>query len=461
MKTFIVLLFISLSYSPAQPVQPDMNVFAERRKIFMERIDSLGTAVFPCKPEYSRNGDVDFDYRQESNFYYLSGFEEPEAILVLSPSHPRYKFVMFVRKRDLRKETWNGPRSGTEGAMKMFRADTALYYDDFNQLIFKFRSQGPLYYRFGVNPEIDEKIQKNFSGGTSPIIDPSYLLSEMRLIKRDDDWKMGMKQCIDISALAHREVIKTVRPGMYENELQAMFEYTYRKHGSPRNGYPCIVGSGPNSTILHYDKNDRRLQDGEVVLMDCAAEYGYYSADITRTIPVNGKFSAEQKDIYRIVLAAQNTAMKLVKPGLEFKRIGAVVDSVLGQGLRKLGFIKNEKDFRVFSPHGYAHWIGMEVHDVGAYSIHGKSRKLEPGMVFTIEPGIYVRPTVYDELKDKGYSAEEIDEIKIVVDKYMNIGVRIEDDVIVTEQGYTNLSESVPREIDEIEALMKQQSMFK
>jgi Xaa-Pro aminopeptidase len=448
MKKFLIIFFLSLTSLLAQPPQLDMKVFAERRKIFMEKIDSLGTAIFPCKPEYSRNGDVNYEYRQESNFYYLSGFEEPEALLVMNPSFLKNKFVMFVRKRDLRREVWNGPRAGIEGAMTMFGADTAVYYDDFDKLMLRFRSRGPLYYRFGVNPEIDTKIEKAFSGGTSPIIDPSYILSEMRVIKNDGDWKMGMKQCIDISALAQREAIKSVKPEMFEYELQGMFEYIYRKSGSPRNGYPCIVGSGPNSTILHYDKNDRQMHDGEVVLMDCAAEYGYYSADITRTVPVNGKFSPAQKDIYRIVLNAQNAAMKLVKPGVEIKRLETAIDSVLGNGLRTLGLIKNEKDFRLFSIHGYSHWIGLEVHDVGAYSLSGKSRRLEPGMVFTIEPGIYVRPTIYADLKEKGYTDDEITRIKPIADHYMNIGVRIEDDIEVTERGYINLSESVPREMN-------------
>ncbi len=458
MKRFIMYfsLFITHCSLLAQPIQLDMSVFSERRKEFSKRIDSTAAAIFAAKPEYIRNGDVEYDYRQESNFYYLSGFEEPQSILLVNPSHPRYKYVMFVRKRDPRRETFDGPRAGTEGAISTFQADTALYFDDFEKSVLQFiKRDRTLYYTFGINPEIDSKIQQFFSGKTTPLTDPSYILSEMRLIKNDGDWKMGMSQTIDISMKAHLEAFKAVRSGMNEGEIQAVFESVYRKNGSPRNGYPCIIGSGPNSTILHYNKNTRAMNDGELLLMDCASEYGGYSADITRTVPVNGKFSKRQRDIYELVLTAQNTAMKMIKPGLRYNDWNIAIDSVLGNGLVKLGFIKDKKDFRVFSLHGYGHWIGQEVHDVGAYTINGESRKLEPGMVFTIEPGLYVRPQVFEALKEKGYDENEIAKIRAVVEPYMNIGVRIEDDILVTNNGYKNLSSGVPREIDAIEKAMK------
>ena len=452
----LICVFILQSVSIAQPLQLDMNVFAERRKEFAKRIDSSAAAIFAAKPEYIRNGDVTYDYRQESNFFYLSGFDEPQSILLINPSHPKYKFVMFVRKRDLRRETFDGPRAGVEGAMSTFKADTAIYFDDFEKSLFQFmRRDRTLYYTFGINPEIDTKIQQFFSGKNSPLIDPSSILSEMRLIKNDGDWKLGMQQSIDISVKAHLEAYKVVRPGMNEAEIQAVFESAYRKYGSMRNGYPCIVGSGPNATILHYNKNTRVMNDGELLLMDCAAEYGGYSADITRTVPVNRKFSKRQREIYELVLAAQNAAMSMIKPGLRYNEWNMAIDSVLGNGLAKLGFIKDKKDFRVFSLHGYGHWIGQEVHDVGAYSMNGESRKLEPGMVFTIEPGLYVRPIVFDALKERGYDDNDISKIRAVVEPYMNIGVRIEDDILVTKDGYKNLSAGVPRELDAIEKYMK------
>jgi Xaa-Pro aminopeptidase len=465
MKRLVLLFLFFVTVSAlAQPLQLDMEVFAKRRAAFIEKMQPNSVAIFPCKPVYLRNLDVEYVYRQESNFYYLSGFEEPESILLINPSHPKHKFVMFVRKRDLRRETYDGPRAGLEGAMATFRADTALFYDDFPRGLRPFiQFDRPLYYTFGINPELDEKMRDSFverrAGGNWPITDPSPILAEMRLIKNDGDWKMGMKKAVDISALAHIEAIKSIQPGMNECEIQAVFEYVYRKNGSPRNGYPCIVGSGPNSTILHYNVNNRQMRDGEVILMDCAAEYGFYSADITRTVPVNGKFSKEQREIYEIVFAAQEAAIKMVKPGVVKSALDDAIDEILGSGLVKLGFIKDKKDHRMFTLHGYAHWIGLEVHDVGAYTENGKSVTLQPGMTFTIEPGIYVRPDVFDKMKERGYSDEDVASIRAQVEKYMHVGVRIEDDIVVTESGYENLSAAVPREIDAIEKLMREKGI--
>lgn len=233
------------------------------------------------------------------------------------------------------------------------------------------------------------------------------------------------------------------------------FEYVFRKNGSPRNGYNCIVGSGYNSTILHYNLNNKKIKDGDMVLMDYAAEYGYYSADITRTVPANGKFSTEQKEIYQIVLDAQSAAIKMVKPGIMKSELDKAINDILGKGLVKLGFIKDKEDYRMFSLHGYAHWIGLEVHDVGAYTQNGESVTLEPGMVFTVEPRLYVRTDVFEKMQERGYSKNEIAKIKSRLEKYMDIGVRIEDDIVVTESGFENLSKDVPREIAEIEKLMQ------
>ncbi len=387
-------------------------------------------------------------------------FHEPEAIMVLNPSGKRNKYILFVRKKDPLKETWTGFRSGVEGAVATFGADTALAFDDFKTTIRKFvPSEGVLYYKFGINPDVDAIMRELFLesrwGSASSINNPTPILAEMRLIKNDADMKLGLKKAVDISADAHLEAMKSIHPGMYEYEIQSVFESVYRKSGSPRNGYPCIVGSGPNSCILHYDENKREMRDGEVLLMDCAAEYGYYSADITRTVPVNGKFTNEQKEIYTIVLNAQNAAMRMVKPGVIMKTLSEAIDSVLGTGLVTLGFIKDKKDHGAFTLHGYSHWIGLEVHDVGNYTVNGTSRPLEAGMCFTIEPGIYVRPEAIDNLKKKGYSDQELERIRARIAQYNYIGVRIEDDVLVTKQGYINMSEAVPREIDQIELLMK------
>lgn len=465
MKPFLPFLFMCITELViAQPVKLDMDAFARRRERFSEALEPGSVAIFPCKPEYLRNLDVDHDYRQESNFYYLSGFEEPESILLINPSAKRHKYVMYVRKRDPRRETYDGPRAGVKGAMDFFRADTALLYADFAATFQRFIGHDrTLYYTFGINPEIDEIMRRNVierrASGKWPIIDPAPIVDEMRLIKDEGDWKMGMKRAINISVEAHIEAMKAIKPGIYEYEIQAVFEYVFRRNGSPRNGYPCIVGSGPNSGILHYNKNNRMMNDGEVILMDCAAEYGYYSSDITRTVPVNGTFTAEQRDIYQLVLDSQNAGMRLVRPGLKKSEIDKAIDSVLGNGLVKLGFIKDSKDFRMFTLHGYAHWIGLEVHDVGGYTRGGESIILEPGMLFTIEPGIYVRPDVFDKMTNAGYTEKEIGRIRPVVERYMNIGVRIEDNIVVTADGYENLSDEVPREIDAIEALMKQRGI--
>ncbi len=461
----IACLFLLLAKSTlAQPIQLDMNVFADRRDAFMKKMEPNSAALLPCKPEYLRNLDVEFEYRQESNFYYLSGYEEPESILLINPSAPKYKFVMFVRKRDPGRETYDGPRSGIDGAMSMFKADTALLFDDFRTTAYRYLARGgTIYYNFGINPKIDDMMREMFverrSGQNFPIVDPSPILAEMRLLKDESDLQMGMRKAVEISVKGHIEAMKSVEPDMNEAELQAVHEFVYRRNGSPRNGYGCIVGSGPNSTILHYGRNNRQMKDGDVVHMDCAAEYGYYSADVTRTVPVKGQFSKEQREIYQIVLDAQKAAMHLVKPGLIKKAMGDAIDSVLGNGLLKLGFIKDKKDFRMFSLHGYSHWIGLEVHDVGNYSVNGTSRPLETGMCFTIEPGIYVRPDVFEKMKKQSYSVAEIEAIRKRLEPYMNIGIRIEDDILVTEDGFINMSEGAPREIDAIEKLMKQKGV--
>jgi Xaa-Pro aminopeptidase len=466
MKSALLFLVFVCASVVAQPLQLDMTVFAARREALMKKMEPNSVAIFPSKPVYMRNLDVEYEYRQQSDFYYLSGFEEPESILLLSTSQPRNRYMLFVNKRNPHHAMYEGESAGVEGAIATYKADTALYFTEFERALHIVTPRdGMLYYTFGINPKVDDIIKRNFlerrSDDDWPITDPAPLVAEMRVIKNDGDMRMGLSKAIEISAQAHREAMRSIVPGMYEYEVQAVFEYVYRKNGSPRNGYPCIVGSGPNSGILHYDKNKRQMNEGEVVLMDCAAEYGYYSADITRTVPVSGTFSKEQREIYQLVLDAQNAALHIVRPGIVKSAIDVAIDSVLGNGLVRLGFIKDKNDFRFFSLHGYSHWIGLEVHDVGAYTLKGASRILEPGMVFTIEPGIYVREDVYEKMKQKGYSEEEIRGFRKKIGKYINIGVRIEDDVLVTEEGFKNLSASAPREIEAIETIMKEKGVGK
>ena len=444
--------------------QPDQDIFARRRAAFMEKLSKGSIAIFPGAPEYMRNLDVEYEYRQESNLYYLTGFEEPEAVVVLSPSALRQKYTLFARARDQHQEMYEGNRAGLEGAMKEFRADTAIQSSEFERAIWRYLGKDrTLYYTFGVNPEIDGVIRKvaieSRSARVSPIVDPSPILAEMRLIKSEDDFAAGLQRAIDVSAQAQTEAMRAIRPGMYEYEVQAVFEYTYRRSGSPRNGYPCIIGSGPNSSYLHYSANRRRMEDGDVVLMDCAAEYGYYSADITRTVPVNGRFSKEQRTIYSLVLAAQEAGIAAMRPGARYSAIDTAIDAALAEGLLRLGFIKAAADRQMFTLHGYAHWIGLEVHDVGGYVRGDSSIVLRPGMVLTVEPGVYVRPQVFESMRRAGYSEEDIAQRQTLLAPYMHIGVRIEDDILITDTGARNLSASAPRTVEAIEAMMKERGL--
>ena len=464
-----LLALLLLPFLEAWPVlpasaQPDQDIFARRRAAFMERIPPGSVAIFPGAPMHVRNLDVEHDYRQESNFYYLTGFEEPEAVMVLNPAAPRHRYTLYVRSRDQHRETWDGTRAGVEGAMKMFRADTAIRVSAFDKAVWGYLLKDPtLYYTFGINPGVDAAITKatveNRGGLVIPIVDPAAILAGMRLIKTEDDFDAGLRRAIDISSDAQIESIRAIRPGMFEYEVQAIFEYTYRRSGSPRNGYPCIIGSGPNSSILHYSANRRKMEDGDVVLMDCAAEYGYYSADITRTVPVNGRFTREQREIYSLVLQAQEAGIAAIRPGARHSDIDTAINAVLSDGLVRLGFITSAKDRAIFTLHGYAHWIGLDVHDVGGYLHDGSSIVLQPGMVLTVEPGVYVRPEVFDDMKRAAYSEQEIEGKKERLARYMHIGVRIEDDILVTDTGARNLSASVPRTVEAIEALMKERGL--
>ncbi len=466
MKIFLILsIIIFTKVLPAQPIELDQDVFAGRRAKFMEQMDSNAVAIFPSKPVYQRNLDVDYPYRQESNFYYLCGFEEPQSLLFMNPSAEKYKYIMYVQEESQFSKVWVGPRAGTKNAMDAFQADTAISINDLKSTFKKFiRYDRPIYYTFGINEEFDRFMQENFinkrSGSNWQIIDPAPVLNEMRLIKNDGDFEMGLEKAVEISSDAHMEVMKAIQPGMFEYEIQAIFEYIYRKNGSPRNGYPCIIGSGSNAMIMHYEKNDRRIEDGDLVLMDCAAEYGYYSADITRTVPANGEFTDEQREIYGIVLRAQKAAITMVKPGTTLDDIRQKIDDIFAEELKELGLIKDKRETQFFTLHGYSHWIGLEVHDVGAYRKNNNHVPLQPGMVFTIEPGLYFRPENLGRIEKEDYTDVEKENLRNNFEKYASMGIRIEDDILVTKDGHVNLSEAVPREIDEIEALMKEGPEF-
>lgn len=420
-------------------------MFEAKRKAFMERMDG-GVAIIRSGSGHERA----ISYRQDSNFYYLTGFEEPESICVLAPEHKEHQFILFVPPRDPNAETWTGRRAGPEGAVSKYGADAAYSIEQLQEKLPEYiKGCKTLYYSSGADSTFDEgllTLLKDFrSKGLAPrqIVDTSFLFAEMRVVKTEEELER-IRKAAHISALAYREVLKALEPDMNEYEIQAVLNYTYQQHGSQRNGYPPIVGSGPNATILHYSSNNRQMQEGELLLIDSACEYEYYSADITRTYPVSGRFSQPQRALYEIVLRALQSAIDMVKPGITLTDIHNNTLEVLTGGLVELGLLQGDvkeliekKAYMPFYMHGTGHWLGLDVHDAGPYKRGGlweDDAKLEPGMVFTIEPGLYI--------SDK---AEGVDP------QYWNIGIRIEDNIIVTADGCEVLTLEAPKEIADIE----------
>ncbi|HWP43000.1 MAG TPA: aminopeptidase P N-terminal domain-containing protein [Blastocatellia bacterium] len=426
----------------------------ERREEFLSRIGG-GVAIFPAAPLAIRNNDVEHEYRQDTDFYYLTGFEEPGAVAVLIPDHPENRFVLFVQPKDREREVWTGWRAGEEGAVRDYGADAAFIIDKLDEELPKLAIKADrIYYRFGSDPTFDERLvgwmrrfqrerQRNGTGPTS-VIDPAEILHEMRLIKTKDDLGL-LRRAIEITCEAHMAAIDALRPGVYEYEIEAVLRYVFRKNGSPRPGYPPIVASGPNATVLHYTTNNRRIEDGDLLLIDAGTEYGYFTGDVTRTLPANGRFTREQAAIYQIVLDAQLEAISAVRPGATFIDPHDRALRVLVEGLRQEGLLEGDTDklieeeaYKKFYMHRTSHWLGMDVHDAGPYKVADEYRRLEPGMVMTIEPGLYI--------------AEDLEDVD---PRFHGIGVRIEDDVLVTEDGCEVLSARVPKTREAIENAMK------
>ncbi len=419
----------------------------------MKRI-SCGAALFPAAPTAIRNNDVEHEYRQDTDFYYLTGFEEPNAVAVLVPDHPEHRFTLFVQPKDREREVWTGWRAGEEGAKRDYGADAAFTIDKLDEQLPKLVGRADrLYYCFGSDPAFDERLvgwmrhfqrerQRNGTGPTS-VIDPAELLHEMRLIKTSDDLEM-LRRAVDISCEGHMAALRSLRPGMHEYEIEAVLRYVFRKNGSPRHGYAPIVAAGANATVLHYTTNNQRIKDGDLLLIDAGAEFGYFTGDVTRTFPARGIFTEAQSDVYQIVLDAQIEAINAVRPGATFIEPHDRAVRALVAGLLKLGLLEGEADkiieegtYKKFYMHRTSHWLGMDVHDAGPYKVADEWRKLEPGMVLTVEPGLYI--------------AEDLEDIP---PRYRGIGVRIEDDVLVTEDGNEVLSARVPKTIEEIEGMM-------
>jgi Xaa-Pro aminopeptidase len=431
-------------------------------KEFMRRIDKDSVAIIPAAREAVRSHDTHYRYRQNSDFFYLTGFEEPEAIAVIAPSRPK-KFTLFVRPRDLEQEIWTGYRAGVEGAVSDYSADEAFTIGEFDEKLPEI-IDGPsvLYYAFGhTSPELDQKIIQQLTQMREmnrrplepprTIVDPSSILHEMRVLKSAEEIEI-MQRAADIAAEAHVEAMKTVRAGMMEYEVEAMLEAYFRKHGAAGSSYTSIIGGGGNATVLHYIDNKDQLQDGDLLLVDAGAEYKGYASDITRTFPINGKFTDAQRDIYDLVLKCQKSCVDMVRPGVRLEDLKTHSIEILTEGMVELGLLKGEpkklieeKKYMQFYMHNLGHYLGIDVHDAGRYYFKGESRPAEAGMVMTIEPGLYISPDT--SRIPEGFNQD-------IPEKYLGIGVRIEDDVCVTENGARVLTDKVPKEREEIEALM-------
>lgn len=427
--------------------------YKKRRKRLMQEIgDSM--AILPTNQVALRNRDAEYPFRPDSDFHYLTGYAEPDALAVFLPGRKEGEFLLFCRERDPLLETWNGLRSGLEGAKEIYGADDAFPITDMDDIVpGLMENRERVYYCMGRYPHFDVRIlswlnqvkAKVRTGIHAPAefvsLDP--ILHEMRLFKSASEIRI-MKTAGKISAAAHCRAMQACKPGMWEYQIEAELSYAFIKEGGRWPAYNSIVGAGANGCILHYTENSSQLTDGELLLIDAGAEYQYYASDITRTFPVNGKFSEEQRQLYQLVLDSQYAAIDKVRPGNHWNEPHDEAVKVIASGLVDLGILQGsvkkvlkEGDYRRFFMHRAGHWLGMDVHDVGDYKVDGDWRLLEPGMVTTVEPGIYIAA-----------GSEGVDE------KWWNIGIRIEDDVLVTRAGHEVITRMVPKEIDEIESLM-------
>lgn len=433
----------------------DTEEYSRRHEAFINALPSESVAILISAKECYRNNDAEYLFRQDSDFYYLTGYPEPEAIAVFcKEKNNKTQYIFFNREKDPDMERWVGPRIGQEKARKLYRADQAFPLLDFKKKLPELLSgKKCIYYSLGKNLDWDNEIiacmkelnRKARSGINTPdeVVDVATILHEMRIIKSPHEINL-MRKAAQISAQAHKRAIKHCQPGLMEYQLEAELQYEFIRQGSRAPAYNSIVGGGANACVLHYTDNASVLREGDLVLVDAGAEYQTYASDITRTFPINGKFTAEQSAIYDIVLAAQLSVIELVKPGTPWNKLQEKAVEIISEGLISLGLLKGRLS-EVLKNHGYqnfymhniGHWLGLDVHDVGHYKINNEWRSLQPGMVLTIEPGIYIS-------SQSG-----------VAKKWHNIGIRIEDDVLVTETGYEILSKDVPKHREEITALME------
>lgn len=432
----------------------DKREFVRRRKRILEAMDEDCIAIIPTAPVRNRNRDVEYPYRPDSDFYYLTGFPEPEAVAVLVPGRPQGEYVLFCRENHPEQEQWNGVRAGLEGACELFGADDAFPINDIDDILpGMMETRSEVYYAMGYYPEFDQRVltwlnkirTRSRAGVSAPgqFVALDHIVHDMRLFKSKAEIKT-MSNAMAISARAHRRAMSVCRPGMTEYGIEAELLHEFIRAGGRSVAYPPIVAGGANACILHYIENSRRLNDGDLLLIDAGVEFDYYASDITRTFPVNGRFSKEQRAVYELVLESQKAAIAQVRPGNHWNDPHEAAVKVLTEGLVDLGLLKGrpatlvkKEAYKKFYMHRTGHWLGMDVHDVGDYKIDGEWRLLEPGMVMTVEPGLYIQGGG-----------------KNVPKKWWNIGVRIEDDVLVTRDGPEVLTRDAPKTIDEVEALV-------
>ena len=478
------------------------NRYAEHRRRLAEIVGDDGVAIVPAATEVVRNYDVLHPFRQDTAFWYLTGFPEPDAIAVIAPGHDEGDYTLFVRPKDPDQEVWTGIRAGVEGAKETFGADAAHPTTDFDNVLARMMvGRESIWYAAG-NDKFDERINgiigkarahRERHGGVVPstVRDVSVPLGEMMLFKSEEE-AASLRRACHLTAEGHIEAMKFTEPGMYEYQVQAALEYYWRLRGSHRNGYPSILASGANACILHYEENDSQIGPDDLVLIDAAAEVDGYSSDITRTYPASGSFTGPQRAIYEIVLSAQRKGVEMSVPGSNLRAIHDECTRILTEGMVDLGLLPKTLDkslamhhYTTFYMHGTSHWLGLDVHDRGSYKVNGKSRDLESGMAFTVEPGLYIAPEKTEvELRLLEYDLDEWTERRIrlgpaqaavveaeekekadtithqVPAEFLGIGVRIEDDILITADGHENMTEMVPRDVHDVEAMCAEKSVL-
>lgn len=429
----------------------DKAVLAARRARIMAAMDG-GVMLLAAAPERPRSADILYPYRQDSDFGYVTGFPEPEAVCVLAPEH-EHRYLLFVRPADPERAIWVGPRAGVDGALERYGADRAHPLDELERVLGPLLEKAPhVYFDVLRDDPLARRLLKAIraaqagrprtGSGPRAIRDPADILHEMRLRKEPAELE-AMRRAIAIACEAHREAMRSARPGMHEFEVEALVDFTFRRRGATGPAYPSIIASGANATILHYVDNERRMESDELLLIDAGAEHAGYCADVTRTFPVGGRYEGAPRALYEGVLAAQLAAIDAVRPGTTLEAVHDAAVRVLAQVLVSERLLEGSVDeivakglYKRFYMHRTSHWLGRDVHDVGAYAVNGGPRPLEPGMVLTVEPGLYV--------------PADADDVPAAL---RGIGIRIEDDVLVTESGHEVLSAAAPKQIAEVEAL--------